>query len=185
MHNIGFSLLEVVVLTGLSIVVASLITAVGGLIRYTTRPSGSAVSVVWLMKLGLFAGIPFSIIGMTSGYMTGLSRVGAVGAMVPAGLSLIGGVGVYLFGKGGKAAVLAAFAIVNFSLMTLTGALIGGFERTDTEQAQKSLDAGKEEINREFLLRQYRRSLGLDDCTGQHCKTGAGGSPNAKSNSDE
>jgi hypothetical protein len=176
MRNMALSLLEVVVLAGLAIVIACFVAGIGGMIRYTTRPPGTRISVYWLMRLGMFAGIPFGIIGMTSGYMTGISRVGAVSAMVPAGLTLVGGVGVYLFGKGGKAAVLAAFAVINFAIMTLTGALIGGYERLESEQVQHSFESAKEEVNKEFLLRQYRHSLGLEDCTGKNCKGEAGGS---------
>jgi hypothetical protein len=101
-NYVGLSLLETLVLVSLAVVVACFLAAIGGLIRYMTRPPGSMVSVAWLMKLGIFTGIPFSIIGMVSGYLTGLSRVGAVSALVPAGLTLVGGVAVYLFGRGGQ-----------------------------------------------------------------------------------
>jgi len=126
MINIGLSILEAFVLASVSIVVACFVSAMGGIIRYTTRPPGSKISVFWLMRLGIFAGVPFSIIGMTSGYMTGMSRVGAISALVPAGLTLMGGVAAFLLGKGGRSAVLAAFAVINFAIMTLIGALIGG-----------------------------------------------------------
>jgi hypothetical protein len=163
MRNVGLSLLETIVLINVSLVVATLVAAIGALIRYTTRAPGGKVGVLWIGKLGIFAGVPFSIIGMTSGYLTGLSRVSAISTLVPAGLTLIGGVAVYLFGKGGKTAVLAAFAVVNFSVMILIGALIGGRERVLTEQYQNSIEFKEQEISKEFILKEYRRGLGLVD----------------------
>jgi hypothetical protein len=162
MEIIGRSLLEVLILVSLSVVMACLVAAIGGFIRFTTRLPGGGVNVNWLMKLGIFAGVPFSIIGMTSGYMTGSSRVGAISALVPAGLTLIGGVTVFLFSKGGKAGVLAAFAVINFSVMTLVGALIGGRERMQTEQIENSVEYREAEIQKDFLLQLYRQGLGMD-----------------------
>jgi hypothetical protein len=156
--NIGLGLLEALILVSLAIVMTCFFAGIGGLIRYTTRPAGSMVSVYWLVRLGIFTGVPFSIIGICSGYLTGLSRVGAISALVPAGLTLVGGVAVYLFSKGGKAAVLAAFAVVDFSVLMVIGALIGGRER---EQAESSLDRKLDELKIEFVLQQYRHSLGM------------------------
>ena len=164
MQKFELSLAEACILLGLAVVVACLVAGIGGIVRYTTRAEGSKISVFWLVRLGIFAGIPFGIIGVTSGYMTGLSRVGAISALVPAVLTLMGGVGVYLFGKGGKAAVSAAFAIINFAVMMLTGSLIGGYERVETENSLTSVEHAEQEIEKEFLINRYRRSLGLEEC---------------------
>jgi apolipoprotein N-acyltransferase len=163
MQNVGLSLIDTLILVCLSIVAACFFAALGGLIRHVTRNPSGVASVVWLMRLGIFVGIPFSIIGMTSGYLTGLSRVGAISGLVPASLALLGGVAAYLFGKGGKSAVMAAFAVVNFSVMTLLGGLIGGRERVETEQAQQSLDYKMDQIKQEFVIKQFRHGLGLDE----------------------
>jgi hypothetical protein len=161
MDNIGLALLETLVLVCLATVVACLFAAIGGLIRYTTRLPGNTISVYWLVRIGIFTGVPFGIVGMISGYMTGSSRVGAISALVPAALTLVGGVGVYLFGKGGKSAILAAFAIIDFSVLMLVGSLIGGRERVQTEAAQASLENMEVQIEKEFALEQFRRGLGL------------------------
>jgi hypothetical protein len=162
MNVFGPSLLEALILISLSVVLACLVAALGGFIRYATRLPSSKVPVYWLMKLGIFIGIPFNIIGMVSGYMTGSSRVGAISALVPACLTLIGGVAVYLLSKGGKTGLLAAFAVVNFSTAILIGVLIGARERLQTEQIENSYDYKENEINKEFLLKRYRRGLGLE-----------------------
>jgi hypothetical protein len=98
-NNNALGLLEALILICVATVVACFFAAIGGLIRHMTRPPRNAVSVLWLIRLGIFIGVPFSILGMTSGYLTGLSRVGAISALVPAGLTLVGGVAAYLFGK--------------------------------------------------------------------------------------
>ena len=100
MNNIAPSLLETLDLVSLAIVVACFVAAVGGLIRYTTRLPGNTVKVYWLMKLGIFVGVPFGIVGMVSGYMTGSSRVGAISNLVPAALTLIGAVAALPFHEG-------------------------------------------------------------------------------------
>jgi hypothetical protein len=99
--------------------------------------------------------------GMTSGYLTGLSRVGAVSTLVPAGLTLLGGIAAYLFGKGPRSGLLATFAVINFSTMSMVGGLIGGRERVETELFENSLDAQLDKVRTEFLVERYRHSLGL------------------------
>jgi hypothetical protein len=162
MVKIGHDLIEALFLLSLATVLACLFAAIGGLIRYTTRPPGSTVSVLWLMRMGIFAGVPFSIIGMTSGYLTGLSRVGAISALVPAALTLVGGVAVYLFGKGGKPALLAAFAVVDFSVLMLVGALIGAREREDPEDV---LNYKILKLKQEFVIHQYRQGFDLPEAS--------------------
>lgn len=163
MQVIGPSLIETMIVVSLAIVIASFIAALGGFIRYATRAPGSTISVLWLMRLGLFVGVPFSIVGMINGYMTGSSRVSAISNLVPAALTLVGGIAVYVFTKGGKPSVMAAFAVINFSILTLVGTLIGGYERLQTEQVQNSLAYQQNEIDKEFLIRRYRRGLGLEE----------------------
>jgi O-antigen/teichoic acid export membrane protein len=163
MDVIAPSLIETLILVSLAIVIACVVAALGGFVRYTTRLPGNTIAVFWLMRMGIFVGIPFSIIGMISGYMTGSSRVGAISAIVSASLTFIGGVAAYLFTKGGKAAVMASFAVLNFAILMLIGVLIGAHERVRTEEITNSLDYQKKEIDKEFLLRRYRRGLGMDD----------------------
>ena len=165
MNNIAPSLLETLDLVSLAIVVACFVAAVGGLIRYTTRLPGNTVKVYWLMKLGIFVGVPFGIVGIVSGYMTGSSRVGAISNLVPAALTLIGAVAAYLFTKGGKSAIMSAFAVVNFSILMLIGVLIGGYERLQNERIESSLEEQENELYKELLLQHERHGLGLDDVT--------------------
>jgi predicted tellurium resistance membrane protein TerC len=113
------------------------------------------------MKLGIFVGVPFGIVGMVSGYMTGSSRVGAISNLVPAALTLIGAVAAYLFTKGGKSAIMSAFAVVNFSILML----IGGYERLQNERIESSLEYQENELYKELLLQHERHALGLDDVT--------------------
>jgi hypothetical protein len=162
MGVIGTSLLDTLIIVSIAIVVACFVAALGGFVRYATRLPGNTTAVYWLMKLGMFVGVPFGIVGMISGYLTGSSRVSAISAIVPAALTLVGGVAVYLFTKGGKSAVMAAFAVVNFSVMILIGVSIGARHRVQAEDYEKSYDYRVRDLETEFRLQQYRHGLGLD-----------------------
>jgi hypothetical protein len=160
--NIGLSLVEVLTLVGLSIGVAFFFAAIIGVTRFLTRDSKSEYSASWLMQQALYGGIPFGIVGMASGYLTASSRVGAMSALVPAGLTLVGGVAVYLLGKGGKEAIFAAFAVIDFSVMMVLGAEIGMRERLQSDQALSSLQIQQDQIKQIFVLKQTCDSLKLD-----------------------
>jgi hypothetical protein len=162
MQIIGPSLLQTLILVSLAVVTACFIAAVGGFIRYTTRAPGASVRVYWLTRMGIFVGVPFSIVGIVSGYMTGSARVSAISNLVPAAITLIGAVVAYLFTKGGKSAVMSAFAVINFSILILVGVLIGGYERQQSEQIENSLEYKENELLKEFTLERQRRALQME-----------------------
>src|SRR4051794_7458392 len=62
-----------------------------------------------------FVAAPFGVVGMTCGFLTGVSRSPAVTALVPGALTLFGGLVAYLMSRGAAQAVLAAVAAVTFS----------------------------------------------------------------------
>jgi hypothetical protein len=164
--NVGLALLEVSALLALSIVVAVFFAGLAGLARWAARPSKNKFNALWLMRQGIFGGGPFGIVGVTAGYMTASSRIGVIGALLPAALTLVGGIAVYLTAKGGKAAVFSAFAVINFSVMMLLGAEIGGRERLQSIQLQNTLEYQRSQIKQQFLTQRFCLSLGLDaNCT--------------------
>ena len=57
-----------------------------------------------------------AIIGACSGTAGGLSRVGAVGTIIPAFLGLLGGVAIYLFGSDRSKGLIASFGAVALSI---------------------------------------------------------------------
>jgi hypothetical protein len=173
----GLAALEVALLCGLSIIVVLSFAVLAGLFRWIAHPS-KLKSALWLMRQGIFAGLPFAIIGTTAGYMTASSRTGAIGALVPAALTLVGAVGVYLLTKGGKAAVFSAFAVINFAAMMLLGAEIGGRERVESIQVQNTLEYQRSQIKQQFLTQRFCLSLGLDvNCAPQPVSDNDGATP--------
>jgi hypothetical protein len=81
-----------------------------------------------------FVAIIFSIsmLGLVTGMMTGQSREPAVGAVVPAALSLMSGVVVYLTGiKRVRTQVLIAAVVATFSINLLVGTFWGARLRLD------------------------------------------------------
>lgn len=77
----------------------------------------------------------FSLLGIVTGQVTGLSRVAAVGAVLPAVLSLIGGVLIYLIGtKGPRTQAIVAVSIVGMTINLLIGVYWGSKSRVVFEQ---------------------------------------------------
>jgi hypothetical protein len=70
------------------------------------------------MSLYFCAGIPISLIGFLMGYLTGISRAPAVGNVLPAVLTLIGGLSIYIFGTQSSYKVLVGYcaSLLVFSL---------------------------------------------------------------------
>jgi hypothetical protein len=160
--NFGLSIVEVFALVGLSIGVVFFFAAIVGIASILTRHGKKQYGALWLMQQAIYGGIPFGIVGIASGYLTASSRVGAVSALVPAGLTLVGGVAVYLLSKGGKEAIFAAFAVIDFSVMMVLGAEIGMRERLQSDQALSSLQIQQDQIKQIFVLKQTCDSLKLD-----------------------
>ena len=72
----------------------------------------------------------------------------------------------YLLVKGGRAAVFSVFAVIDFSVMMLLGAEIGGRERLQSIQIQNALAYQRNQIKQQFLTQRFCVSLGLDaTCT--------------------
>jgi hypothetical protein len=75
--------------------------------------------------------LSFGMLGITIGYLSGLSRESVVGAVLPAVLSLVAGVAVLAMGKKLYAHLLVSKAVFALSFMLLLGATIGA-ERRET-----------------------------------------------------
>jgi hypothetical protein len=107
--------------------------------------------------------VPFGITGMVSGFLTGTSRAPAVTALLPAILTIFGGLTVYLISKGIQTAILAGVSITIFSSSLLFGTIFGSLEREQFNLYQNSLAKKLQEVERESAIKIYRRSLGLPE----------------------
>lgn len=105
----------------------------------------------------------FLLMGLVAGYLTGLSRESAVGAVVPAVLSVLGGAAAVLVGRATDQAVVTRVSglILLFSL----GLFIGITWGSSMRQAVVDFDSSEmEQIRRshvELKVREFRESIGL------------------------
>src|SRR5687767_11101854 len=60
---------------------------------------------------------PVVLLGFISGYLTGISRSPAVGNVIPAILTLVGGFNIYVFGKELKHRAIIGYSVIVFSLL--------------------------------------------------------------------
>lgn len=82
-----------------------------------------------------FAVFSMALLGIVTGYVTGLSRESAVGAVLPAVLGLVGGVSVYILGvKAVQQQSLVVGVLSAFSLCLLLGIVCGSKLRGDAER---------------------------------------------------
>jgi hypothetical protein len=91
----------------------------------------------------------------------GSSRSSAVGAVVPAILTFIGLIVVYLMGKSRLRAVVAGFIVFVFSVDLLVGTVLGSASRDRHEELLASVEYQELKADQEIAIRQYRDGLGL------------------------
>lgn len=116
-----------------------------------------------------FAYFAFALVGGVTGHLTGLSREPAVGAVLPAVLSLIGGFSIYIATTKEQSRALLIPSVIALSLCVLTGAFWGANERitwqnsVDQAVLQNRLETLKRQARDEWVIKDYRRQLGLKD----------------------
>lgn len=81
-----------------------------------------------------------SILGGVAGYAGGLSRVGVVGEIIPAALSLVGGVVVYVFGVNQSKGATVAVLVTAFALSLFVNYGVSAKLRQPGEKLQQRLE---------------------------------------------
>jgi hypothetical protein len=117
--------------------------------------------------------LALSFVGIVAGYMTGLSRTPAIGAILPAILSVIGGMVLFIVTRQAAAGLRALTAAGTIALMVnlLIGSLWGSLSREDPNSL--ALSAANQELIRQSIclkrlafemeVRQTRIKEGLPD----------------------
>jgi hypothetical protein len=108
--------------------------------------------------LGLAA---FSMLGLVAGYLTGFSRTSTVGAVLPAALSLVAGLAVFMMGRDKSVRVLVSLVALFFSASLVIGTTWGSAMRSAYEDYRTSADFRKLEALAEDDVREFRNNLGL------------------------
>lgn len=107
----------------------------------------------------------FSSLGLVAGYLTSLSRQPAIGDLIPAVLSLIGALAVYMIGKVKESRIVISTAIFLFSASLLLGANWGAVTRTESDLYLKSKEYLMQRILIEKELQDFKKALGFDEKT--------------------
>lgn len=107
--------------------------------------------------------LAFSMLGLVAGYLTGNSRESAVGAVLPAVLSFIGGLAVFLIGKDKAHKTTVSLSVLTFSLSLLLGTSWGSIMRDMSEEYKKSEIYLKQRAFIEAEVRDFRQSLDLPE----------------------
>jgi hypothetical protein len=126
---------------------------------------------LWISSAFL-AMLSLGLLGITAGVLTGLSRDSAIGAVMPAVLSLVGGLALYILGLKHGDAKLVGSCVLSLSLALLAGTFWGSLLRSEAEREdiawqdarkreEDSLARRKLQALDEVELAEFRSALGL------------------------
>ena len=101
------------------------------------------------------------MLGLATGYLTGFSRAPAVGAVLPAVLSLMAGLGAFIIGKHSEGRVIVSLCILTFSLSLVLATGWGAAMRQTAEDSTSGLGVQERQALDEVELRDFREALGL------------------------
>ncbi|MGM4887043.1 hypothetical protein AB7813_29625 [Tardiphaga sp. 20_F10_N6_6] len=88
------------------------------------------------LPVGIGFALPISLVAFVAGYLTGVSRSPAVGTIIPAVLTLVGGLNIYLFGIDVKNRSLVGFSVFLFTLFLFYGVQAGSYHREIGREAR-------------------------------------------------
>jgi hypothetical protein len=101
----------------------------------------------------------FTMLGIIVGYLTAFSRQSAIGAVLPAVLSLMGALAVFLVGKDKSSRLVVGLSVLAFSLSLLLGTTWGSVMRSIAEEYKSSEVYLKQQAFIESQVRDFRESL--------------------------
>jgi len=99
-------------------------------------------------------GVPIALLAYVTGYLTSISRVAAVGAVLPAIIALIGGLNIYVFGSDSKYKLVVGFCVCVFTVALFYGIQRGALERESGREARLLRLSEQERRVRNY--REYR-----------------------------
>ena len=102
--------------------------------------------------------LPIALIAFCAGDLTGLSRSPAVGSVLPAVLTILAGLNVYVFGSDNRYKIVVGYSAFVFIFSLFLGIEVGSFNReTAREGYLKYLS------EQEFRVRTFRKNLSLPE----------------------
>jgi hypothetical protein len=107
--------------------------------------------------------LAFSMLGVVTGFLTGISRTAAVGLVLPAILSLVGGLGIFLIGTDPARRIIVSLSVFAFSVNLLVGSNCGAITRTIAEEQTFGSNYLRKKALIEVQVREFRKALGLPE----------------------
>jgi peptidoglycan/LPS O-acetylase OafA/YrhL len=134
------------------------LVALAALLAFALSSAGRSWSerLSWLPALFALA-----LLGGVTGALAGFSRSPALGTVLPAVLSLVGGMFVYLIGKHQTERLLVSLAVIALALSLWVGANWGAILRDVTERYLTSAAFLKDRAYEEWQVRKFREALRL------------------------
>jgi hypothetical protein len=105
--------------------------------------------------------LSFSMLGLITGVLSGLSRQSVIGAVLPPVLSLVGGLAIYLIGKDSSGRMLVSLSVLVLSFALFVGTTWGIVLREQGEEYKSSLNYLKRQALIEIQIQEFREALGL------------------------
>lgn len=113
----------------------------------------------------ILASFVFGMFAFVFGLTMSASRTGAVANVVPAALTFLGGLALWLITKEKANAPVIAVCVLSFSAMFLFGTVSGSYERQRAIQASEKqrydLKILKDKADAEYVINVYRKSKRL------------------------
>ena len=103
-----------------------------------------------------FVALPTSELGFVVGFLIGVSRSPAIGTVIPAVLTLLGGLGIYVFGTENRFKVVVGYSVLILVCTLFYGVERGAFERDATREHRLNVI-----FEEEARLQTQRKNLGL------------------------
>lgn len=112
---------------------------------------------IWMDEL-LAIGVPFTILGVVIGYLTGVSQTPVVGSVLPAVLTLVAGISVFMASDGGRKGAIASSAMIYLSFALVAGVSHGSTLRITALAAMNSFEAKMQAVSDDVTLRAFKAS---------------------------
>jgi hypothetical protein len=118
---------------------------------------------------GLFVALPMGFTGIVAGFLTGFSRIPAVSALVPAILTFVGLVVVYMMDKTRASAIIAGCTVFLFTGNLLIGTVLGSDDRAKYDSFIAGASFRDSLADQEFLVRRHCVAIGLISDVSKPC----------------
>jgi predicted neutral ceramidase superfamily lipid hydrolase len=105
----------------------------------------------------------FCALGISTGYLTGFSRTAVLGAVLPAVLSLMGGLLIYMVGSNPASRGIVSLCTISFCFMLILGSTWGAVMRGTAERYRESAEFLIQQAFIESEVRDFRQALGLSE----------------------